>query len=560
MCKDAALAKELKDLSLCSAIPIPGYYKNNGKKYGIRKSRTYKGKPHNSHVKPFKRKYKDDRGGVKKYKCFIYEKEGHFAKDYKSKKVNIARSTVYQELDLDDNWDIASVDFDNNSVYNILEGECDVYQNISVMVQDTPFEEATFMTIEGFNENMVQSAVSWKPTRNYQPEEKAKEEEMRHSKKSLLVKDLTDALNIIDQLKVEQIRPKEQKNEEIKKVKTRLQKEKEKETEAQYSSEEFPPLRKSQIARPFMEAKVHYFGNTTTAPKSRKITNQIYNVKIEFEIPIFQRKMDKYFKGIESFIAVYINDILVFSKNEKEHAKHLEKMLKICKDNGLVLSPTKMKIAVPTIDFLGAVLEEGTIKLQPHIIKKIMNFNEEELKTKKGLRRNEAISSNNSLLNGGSPTVPLCLLEEYEDHMRRSHEDFQPLPRIFTKAIFTHEEPGSLYKHYQLNANQTSIEMDKSNAWRTVTQYIEVSVAKEAVKAMRSLQAIIQYVVVAQSLCKRFQLNEDSSGFFVLNSNVFFFVRPVVIFGGFSKEDLGFTFDLGSSCVKIAFVKILGSG
>ncbi|GKA74779.1 putative polyprotein, partial [Tanacetum coccineum] len=39
-----------------------------------------------------------------------------------------------------------------------------------------------------------------------------------------------------------------------------------------------------------------------------------------------------------------------------------------------------------TVDFLGAVIGEGTIKLQPHIIKKIVNFNEEELKTKKGLR------------------------------------------------------------------------------------------------------------------------------------------------------------------------------
>ncbi|GJT87832.1 Orf y [Tanacetum coccineum] len=101
---------------------------------------------------------------------------------------------------------------------------------------------------------------------------------------------------------------------------------------------------------------------------------------------VFQQKMDKCFKGTKSFIAVYIDDILVFSKNEKDHAKHLERMLKICEDNGLVFSPTKMKIAVSTVDFLGAVIGEGTIKLQPHIKKKIVNFNEEELKTKKGLR------------------------------------------------------------------------------------------------------------------------------------------------------------------------------
>ncbi|GJT25512.1 hypothetical protein Tco_0895449 [Tanacetum coccineum] len=97
MCKDVALAKELRDLSLCSTIPIPGYYKNNRKKYGIRKSRTYKGKPHNSHVKPFKIKYKDDKG-------------------------------------------------------RHIRGRSDTHQNISVMVQDAPFEEAAFMLEEEINE------------------------------------------------------------------------------------------------------------------------------------------------------------------------------------------------------------------------------------------------------------------------------------------------------------------------------------------------------------------------------------------------------------------------
>ncbi|GJS25646.1 hypothetical protein Tco_1394150 [Tanacetum coccineum] len=32
-------------------------------------------------------------------------------------------SQCYQELDLDDNWDIVSADFDDSSVYSILEGE-----------------------------------------------------------------------------------------------------------------------------------------------------------------------------------------------------------------------------------------------------------------------------------------------------------------------------------------------------------------------------------------------------------------------------------------------------
>ncbi|KAJ3708598.1 hypothetical protein LUZ61_012303 [Rhynchospora tenuis] len=101
---------------------------------------------------------------------------------------------------------------------------------------------------------------------------------------------------------------------------------------------------------------------------------------------IFQRKMDNCFRGTEEFIAVYIDDILIFSENEEQHAKHLQKMLEICEKWGLVLSPTKMKIAVKEIEFLGAVIGNRKIRLQPHIIKKIISFDEEKLKEKSGLR------------------------------------------------------------------------------------------------------------------------------------------------------------------------------
>uniref|UniRef100_A0AAU7GJ24 RNA-directed DNA polymerase n=1 Tax=Nettle badnavirus 1 TaxID=3158948 RepID=A0AAU7GJ24_9VIRU len=101
---------------------------------------------------------------------------------------------------------------------------------------------------------------------------------------------------------------------------------------------------------------------------------------------VFQRKMDNCFRGTESFIAVYIDDILVFSRTIKEHEEHLKVMLEICKRNGLVLSPSKMKIACKEVEFLGATIREGRIKLQEHVIKKIADVEEKSLTSLKGLR------------------------------------------------------------------------------------------------------------------------------------------------------------------------------
>lgn len=101
---------------------------------------------------------------------------------------------------------------------------------------------------------------------------------------------------------------------------------------------------------------------------------------------IFQRKMDMCFKELDSFVAVYIDDILVYSEGIEEHANHLKQVLRICEKEGLVLSKNKMKIATSEVEFLGMIIGNGKIRLQPHIIQKIADFSEEDLKTKKGLR------------------------------------------------------------------------------------------------------------------------------------------------------------------------------
>nr|GFC93286.1 hypothetical protein [Tanacetum cinerariifolium] len=83
-------------------------------------------------------------------------------------------------------------------------------------------------------------------------------EELWQTERSLLVRDLTDALKIIDQLKAEQIRLEEEKDEEIRRLKAQLREKKDKEIKVQFSKEEFPPLGNSQIARPFMKEEAHY--------------------------------------------------------------------------------------------------------------------------------------------------------------------------------------------------------------------------------------------------------------------------------------------------------------
>ncbi|GJW44472.1 Orf y [Tanacetum coccineum] len=209
-------------------------------------------------------------------------KEWHFVKDYRSKQGNIARSVVYQELDLDDNWDIVLADFDDSSVYSISEGECETHQSISVMVQDTPVEESIFMAIEKDDES----------------DNEQEEEDNQFSHYAFMFHPgpptkIAEMVQVVGSWK---------------------------------PNKELPAKSKKFPEDSSLEWLVMPFG-LKNAPA------------------VFQRKMDKCFKGTESFIAVYIDDILVFSKNEKDHAKHLEKMLKICEETSGPLSPTKMKIA-----------------------------------------------------------------------------------------------------------------------------------------------------------------------------------------------------------------------
>ena len=95
--------------------------------------------------------------------------------------------------------------------------------------------------------------------------------------------------------------------------------------------------------------------------------------------------MDNYFKQLENCV-VYIDDILLYSKTQDEHIRLLEKFIHIIEYSGISLSKKKADIMKKQIEFLGIQIDKNGIKMQTHIVQKIINSNE-QLDTKKNYNR-----------------------------------------------------------------------------------------------------------------------------------------------------------------------------
>ena len=98
----------------------------------------------------------------------------------------------------------------------------------------------------------------------------------------------------------------------------------------------------------------------------------------------YQHFMDNCFNLLENCV-VYIDDILLYSKTHNEQLRLLEKFIHIIKHSDISLSKRKAEIMKPQIEFLGIQIDKNGIKMQTHIVEKIITI-DENIDTKKKLQ------------------------------------------------------------------------------------------------------------------------------------------------------------------------------
>ena len=75
---------------------------------------------------------------------------------------------------------------------------------------------------------------------------------------------------------------------------------------------------------------------------------------------------------LNKFVIVFINDILVYSKNEEEHEKHLAAVLRLLREHQLYAKLNKCSFFQTEVHYLVHVFSKEGIEVDPEKIRAIM--------------------------------------------------------------------------------------------------------------------------------------------------------------------------------------------
>ena len=80
----------------------------------------------------------------------------------------------------------------------------------------------------------------------------------------------------------------------------------------------------------------------------------------------FQHYMNDTFRDfLDEFLVVYLDDMLIYSDNLKEHREHVREVLERLRDAGLFLKPSKCEFHIQEVEFLGFVIGTEGVRMDP---------------------------------------------------------------------------------------------------------------------------------------------------------------------------------------------------
>jgi hypothetical protein len=82
---------------------------------------------------------------------------------------------------------------------------------------------------------------------------------------------------------------------------------------------------------------------------------------------VFMMELDK-------FVVVFIDDILIYSKNEEEHAEHLRIVLQRLREHKLYAKFSKCEFWLDSVKFLGHTISSKGISVDPSKVQEVMDW------------------------------------------------------------------------------------------------------------------------------------------------------------------------------------------
>ena len=89
----------------------------------------------------------------------------------------------------------------------------------------------------------------------------------------------------------------------------------------------------------------------------------------------FQNIMNNVLKDvIGKFVIVYLDDIVVFSKDQAEHYKHLEVVLQLLREHELCANLAKCRFVQPELHFLGHIVGAQGLRVDPKKVSLVQDW------------------------------------------------------------------------------------------------------------------------------------------------------------------------------------------